>query len=46
LINSHEVDDVIKAWRANERDAALRMALLAAEDRRAALRRLGYRASQ
>lgn len=40
---SADIDAVVRAWRANERDAGLRLALLPAEERREALRRLGYR---
>ena len=45
MTNSPELGIAVKAWRINDREAAPpMMALLPAEERREALRQLGYRA--
>lgn len=43
LTNSPESEAAVKAWRANDREAAPMMALLPTEERREALRQLRLR---
>ncbi|BCO57160.1 hypothetical protein MINTM005_24040 [Mycobacterium intracellulare] len=37
------IDDIVRAWRANERDAGPRLALLPPDERAAALRLIAHR---